>query len=50
MAQWLRGFGVDEDAIARPARRGWSGRWSAARASGRVAYQFAKDYAGRHRQ
>ena len=32
----------------RRARSRWSGRWSAARARGRVAYQFARDYAGRH--
>ena len=47
-AQWLRGFGVDEAAIA--AARQESLVWALERGSrsGRVAYQFAKDYAGRH--
>jgi predicted AAA+ superfamily ATPase len=48
VAEWLRGFGVGEDAIA--AARQESLVWALERGSrsGRVAYQFAKDYAGRH--
>jgi uncharacterized protein len=48
VAQWLRGFGVDEGAIA--AARQESLVWSLERGSrsGRVAWQFARDYAGRH--
>ena len=48
VAQWLRGFGVDEAAIA--AARPESLVWALERGSrsGRVAYQFAKDYSGRH--
>ena len=48
VAQWLRGFGVAEGAIA--AARQESLVWALERGSrsGRVAYQFAKDYAGRH--
>ncbi len=48
MAQWLRGFGVAEEAIV--AARQESLVWALERGSrsGRVAYQFAKDYAGRH--
>jgi len=47
-AQWLRGFGVAEEAIA--AARQESLVWALERGSrsGRVAFQFAKDYAGRH--
>ena len=47
VAQWLRSFGVGEDAIA--AARQESLVWSLERGSrsGRVAYQFARDYAGR---
>ena len=47
-AQWLRSFGVDEVAIA--AARQESLIWALERGSrsGRVAYQFARDYAGRH--
>mgnify|MGYP001582956734 CR=1 FL=1 len=46
-AQWLRGFGVPEDAIV--AARQESLVWALERGSrsGRVAFQFAKDYAGR---
>ena len=46
-AQWLRGFQVDEAAIA--AARQESLVWALERGSrsGRVAYQFAKDYSGR---
>lgn len=48
VAQWLRGYGVDEAAIA--AARQESLVWALERGSrsGRVAHQFAKDYAGRH--
>lgn len=46
--EWLRGFGVDEAAIA--AARQECLVWALERGSrsGRVAYQFARDYAGRH--
>jgi predicted AAA+ superfamily ATPase len=48
VAQWLRSFKVDENAIA--AARPESLVWALERASrsGRVAYQFARDYAGKH--
>ncbi|MDQ6680109.1 MAG: ATP-binding protein [Pseudomonadota bacterium] len=48
VAQWLHGFGVDDAAIA--AARQESLVWALERGSrsGRVAFQFAKDYAGRH--
>ncbi|HEV7912169.1 MAG TPA: ATP-binding protein [Albitalea sp.] len=48
VAEWLRGFAVSEEAIA--AARQESLVWALERGSrsGRVAYQFAKDYAGRH--
>jgi hypothetical protein len=48
VAQWLRFFGVGADAIA--AARQESLVWALERGSrsGRVAYQFARDYAGRH--
>ncbi len=48
VAQWLRGFGVGAEQIA--AARQESLVWALERGSrsGRVAYQFAKDYAGRH--
>ena len=47
-AQWLCSFGVAEDAIA--AARPEALVWALERGSrsGRVAYQFARDYAGRH--
>ncbi len=47
-AQWLRHFGVTEQAIA--AARQDSLVWALERGSrsGRVAQQFARDYAGRH--
>ncbi len=47
-AQWMRGFGVPEDAIV--AARQESLVWALERGSrsGRVAFQFAKDYSGRH--
>jgi len=48
VAQWLRGFGVPEDAIQ--AAHQESLVWALERGSrsGRVAFQFAKDYSGRH--
>ena len=48
VAQWLQSFGVDAQAIA--AARGASLVWALERGSrsGRVAYQFARDYAGQH--
>ena len=48
VGQWLRSFGVAEPAIA--AARQESLVWALERGSrsGRVAFQFAKDYAGRH--
>lgn len=48
VAQWLRHHGVPEDAIA--AARQESLVWALERGSrsGRVAFQFAQDYAGRH--
>ncbi|HEX6363182.1 MAG TPA: ATP-binding protein [Albitalea sp.] len=48
VAAWLGGFGVSEEAIA--AARQESLVWALERGSrsGRVAYQFARDYAGRH--
>ena len=48
VAQWLRGFGVPDEAIA--AARQECLVWALERGSrsGRVAFQFAKDYAGRH--
>ncbi|MDH5538605.1 MAG: ATP-binding protein [Rhizobacter sp.] len=48
VAQWLRGFGVDEARIA--GARQESLVWALERGSrsGRVAFQFAKDYSGRH--
>jgi predicted AAA+ superfamily ATPase len=47
VAQWLRSFGVDEPAIE--AARQESLVWALERGSrsGRVAYQFARDYCGR---
>jgi hypothetical protein len=48
VAQWLRHFGAAEDAIA--AARQAALVWALERGSrsGRVAQQFARDYAGRH--
>jgi predicted AAA+ superfamily ATPase len=48
VAEWLRSFGVDAEAIA--AARQEALVWALERGSrsGRVAFQFAKDYAGRH--
>ena len=48
VAEWLRGYSVSADAIA--AARQESLVWALERGSrsGRVAFQFARDYAGRH--
>ena len=48
MAQWLSSFGVSDQAIAaaRPASLVWA--LERGSRSGRVAYQFARDYAGQH--
>ena len=48
VAQWLQSFGVAGDTIA--AARGQALVWALERGSrsGRVAYQFARDYAGQH--
>ena len=48
VAQWLASFGVDKNAIeaARPASLVWA--LERGSRSGRVAYQFARDYAGKH--
>lgn len=48
VAQWLSSFGVSEVAIqaARPASLVWA--LERGSRSGRVAYQFARDYAGQH--
>ena len=48
VAEWLRSFSVDAEAIA--AARQEALVWALERGSrsGRVAFQFAKDYAGRH--
>jgi hypothetical protein len=48
VAQWLSSFGVDAGAIAaaRPASLVWA--LERGSRSGRVAYQFARDYAGQH--
>jgi len=48
MAQWLSSFGVSDSAIeaARPAALVWA--LERGSRSGRVAYQFARDYAGTH--
>jgi predicted AAA+ superfamily ATPase len=48
VGQWLRGFGVDEAHI--DGARQESLVWALERGSrsGRVAYQFARDYSGRH--
>ena len=47
-AQWLSSFGVSQQAIeaARPEALVWA--LERGSRSGRVAYQFARDYAGRH--
>jgi hypothetical protein len=49
VAQWLRSYGVGPAEIesAQPAALLWSLERGGSR-SGRVAYQFARDYAGQH--
>jgi predicted AAA+ superfamily ATPase len=49
VAQWLSSFGVDPQAVqaARPEALVWA--LERGSRSGRVAYQFARDYAGKHR-
>ena len=48
VAQWLQSFGVQPEAVA--AARAQALVWALERGSrsGRVAYQFARDYAGQH--
>ena len=48
VAQWLSSFGVGSTAIeaARPEALVWA--LERGSRSGRVAYQFARDYAGKH--
>lgn len=48
VAQWLSSFGVSDDAVeaARPTALVWA--LERGSRSGRVAYQFARDYAGTH--
>jgi len=48
VAQWLHGFGVDEAAIAQARQESLVWALERGSRSGRVAYQFAKDYSGRH--
>ena len=50
VAQWLASFGVDQQAVE--AARAQALVWALERGSrsGRVAYQFARDYAGKHSQ
>jgi len=50
VAQWLASFGVDQQAV--DAARAQALVWALERGSrsGRVAYQFARDYAGKHSQ
>ena len=49
VAQWLSSFGVDAETIsaARPASLVWA--LERGSRSGRVAYQFARDFAGQHK-
>ena len=48
VAQWLRGFGVAEGAIQEARQECLVWALERGSRSGRVAYQFAKDYSGRH--
>ncbi len=48
VAQWLRGFGVAEPAIAEARQESLVWALERGSRSGRVAFQFARDYAGRH--
>jgi predicted AAA+ superfamily ATPase len=49
VGQWLRAYGVPDAEVeaARPAALLWALERGGSR-SGRVAYQFARDYAGQH--
>jgi hypothetical protein len=47
VAQWLRAFGVAEDAVAVAQKESLVWALERGSRSGRVAWQFAKDYAGR---
>ncbi len=47
VAQWLRHFGVDEGTIASAAQESLVWALERGSRSGRVAYQFARDFAGR---
>ena len=48
VAQWLRNFGVGEDAIGAARQESRLGVLERGSRSGRVAHQFARDYSGRH--
>ncbi len=48
VAQWLRGHGVPEAAIAEARQESLVWALERGSRSGRVAFQFARDYAGRH--
>lgn len=48
VAQWLRGFGVGAAAIHQARQESLVWALERGSRSGRVAYQFAKDYSGRH--
>ena len=48
VAQWLRGFGVAEAAIHEARQESLVWALERGSRSGRVAFQFAKDYSGRH--
>ena len=48
VAQWLRAFGVSEAAISQARQESLVWALERGSRSGRVAQQFAKDYAGRH--
>jgi uncharacterized protein len=47
VAQWLRGFGVSDEAIAQARQESLVWALERGSRSGRVAFQFAKDYSGR---
>jgi len=48
VAQWLRSFGVSEEAIVEARQESLVWALERGSRSGRVAQQFARDYAGRH--
>ena len=48
VAEWLRGFGVIEEAIAAALKESLVWALERGSRSGRVAFQFAQDYSGRH--